>query len=499
MIILEDNTYKRIAEEFIGDGSLRTYGYKSGGELVDFFNKYFNYSDTYGQGFPSRWYYVSEKIKSIGLEKFFNTILRSKYLRVEESFLRENVEEAIREAITKFNEILDPEDLRLNQGFDNVVINQIVDHQLLGQGGFAKVYFVHQTKSVIKILDYILRKDDSAVTRFRREYEITNSLREVDGIMRVYNYDNDRLQYEMEYCDMTLEKYKPYKKSRQIKHKMLNEIFTIMEKVHSREVLHRDLTPTNIFIKEEAVIIGDFGLGKDLAAEYSRHTQETRGVGQYNYIAPEQEVSLKNASYEADVYSMGRLMNFILTGSPKNSNHECGYLSEKATAQTAENRYSNANHFYQAYKDFVELRDSSENNNQLELEIISEQFSEKTNIYLSSMNTEDLSDRLAERIEYIQAIVYLLESKPDSSNDIIIRLLEGIRKGYPWISYDNFSSIAYQVLKSQVVFPYDTKVTAANLLSYIAHDINRYNAQSLIEKLKNLGIEPTLEEILNNN
>ena len=70
MIILEDNTYKRIAEGFIGDGSLRTYGYKSGGELVDFFNKYFNSSDTYGQGFPSRWYYVSEKIKSIGLEKF---------------------------------------------------------------------------------------------------------------------------------------------------------------------------------------------------------------------------------------------------------------------------------------------------------------------------------------------------------------------------------------------------------------------------------------------
>lgn len=113
-------------------------------------------------------------------------MLRSKYLRIEERFLREDVEDAIRESIIKFNEILDSEDLRGNQDFDTVVVNQIVGHQLLGQGGFAKVYFVHQTKSVIKILN-IWRKDDSAITRFRREYE-------------------------MEYCEMTLEKYKSKEK-----------------------------------------------------------------------------------------------------------------------------------------------------------------------------------------------------------------------------------------------------------------------------------------------
>ena len=85
-------------------------------------------------------------------------MLRSKYLRIEERFLRDDVEDAIRESIIKFNEILDSEDLRGNQDFDTVVVNQIVGHQLLGQGGFAKVYFVHQTKSVIKILNIMKKR-----------------------------------------------------------------------------------------------------------------------------------------------------------------------------------------------------------------------------------------------------------------------------------------------------------------------------------------------------
>ena len=46
--MLLEKTYKQIADEFIGDNESPLYKYKSGPELVDFFNEYFNVKDYYG-------------------------------------------------------------------------------------------------------------------------------------------------------------------------------------------------------------------------------------------------------------------------------------------------------------------------------------------------------------------------------------------------------------------------------------------------------------------
>lgn len=40
------------------------------------------------------------------------------------------------------------------------------------------------------------------------------------------------------------------------------------------------------------------------------------------------------------------------------------------------------------------------------------------------------------------------------------------------------------------------KEIAANILRYIATDVNRFNAQDLVKELKAEGIEPMLEDIL---
>ena len=48
--------------------------YRSGSELVDFFNR-LGFRDTYGQGFPSRWFYTEDKLNQInGTEKMENCI-----------------------------------------------------------------------------------------------------------------------------------------------------------------------------------------------------------------------------------------------------------------------------------------------------------------------------------------------------------------------------------------------------------------------------------------
>ena len=60
--------------------------YRSGPQLVQFFNA-LGFSDSYGQGFPSRWMFTDEKLKAINgtpeLDKCLRTVLSpEEYKRV---------------------------------------------------------------------------------------------------------------------------------------------------------------------------------------------------------------------------------------------------------------------------------------------------------------------------------------------------------------------------------------------------------------------------------
>ena len=60
-MILCDKTLEKLRMIINGD---KTEDYKSGSKLVDFFNR-LGSNDTYGQGFPSRWYYTDCKLAEI--------------------------------------------------------------------------------------------------------------------------------------------------------------------------------------------------------------------------------------------------------------------------------------------------------------------------------------------------------------------------------------------------------------------------------------------------
>ncbi|NNJ33245.1 hypothetical protein [Lacrimispora defluvii] len=81
--MLTDDSIISISHLIIGDeGDL--YAYKSGSQIVKFFNGYFGYSDTYGQGFPSRWIFAHDKLVDIfnqgKFSRFLNLILSKQFL-----------------------------------------------------------------------------------------------------------------------------------------------------------------------------------------------------------------------------------------------------------------------------------------------------------------------------------------------------------------------------------------------------------------------------------
>ena len=147
----------------------------------------------------------------------------------------------------------------------------------------------------------------------------------------------------MEPAETTLEKYiKDNSLTDTIKINCIRQVLFVMSEVHKRDIIHRDISANNIFIMSGIVKIADFGLGKDLNIFNSHNTFLTRGVGQYVYCAPEQFMMLKDGDKRSDVYSLGRVINFIMTGDPRDSHHIFRSVAEKATNENAAYRYADA-------------------------------------------------------------------------------------------------------------------------------------------------------------
>ena len=86
---------------------------------------------------------------------------------------------------------------------------------------------------------------------------------------------------------------------------------------HSKGVLHRDLQPGNILLDENGEpMVSDFGLAKWLD-QNSDLTRTLETLGTPGYIAPEQaECRAANLTSAADIYSLGAILFYLLTGRP---------------------------------------------------------------------------------------------------------------------------------------------------------------------------------------
>jgi len=210
----------------------------------------------------------------------------------------------------------------------------------LGVSEHSAVYLAEkesiELKVVLKVLRQVPDVDDSvgAFDRFLQEYELIAEL-DHPNIVRIYDLGvgDDHAHIAMEYLE-----------GGDLKHKLaegINEptavryfrqIASALGEIHKVGILHRDLKPGNIMLRnDDSIALIDFGLAKRMRLQMEI-TDSGEIFGTPYYMSPEQGHG-NNIDLRSDLYSLGVIFYEMLTGvKPFKSGSAMGIIFKHAKA-----------------------------------------------------------------------------------------------------------------------------------------------------------------------
>jgi eukaryotic-like serine/threonine-protein kinase len=161
--------------------------------------------------------------------------------------------------------------------------------------------------------------------RFEREAKATAGLRSPHTVT-IFDYgmtENGALYYVMEIVngidlETLVERFGPVPAGRVIW--LLRQICRSLEEAHAAGLTHRDIKPRNIMVGQSGVDsdfakVLDFGLVKAIEdAESAKLTREGMTTGTPAYMAPELAIGSANVDARADLYAVGCVGYWLLTG-----------------------------------------------------------------------------------------------------------------------------------------------------------------------------------------
>jgi eukaryotic-like serine/threonine-protein kinase len=209
-------------------------------------------------------------------------------------------------------------------------IGQYKLEQKLGSGGMGVVYkgqhAMLRRPTAIKMLD-VDKVTEAALERFEREVQITSQLNNPHTVA-IYDYGRTPegvFYYAMEYLDginlqTLVERYGPQPAPRVIQ--ILMQVCSSLYEAHSLGLVHRDIKPANIMLNRrggepDVVKVLDFGLVKALDDErLMSMTQQRSLTGTPLYMSPEAIQMPNSVDARSDLYAVGAVGYYLLTGGP---------------------------------------------------------------------------------------------------------------------------------------------------------------------------------------
>jgi serine/threonine-protein kinase len=202
----------------------------------------------------------------------------------------------------------------------------------LGAGGMGEVYLAEHVllrrPCAIKLIRPERAGDPRNLARFEREVQATATLTHPNTV-EVFDYGHaadGTFYYVMEYLpglnlEELVKQHGPLPPARVIH--LLRQICRALQEAHAVGLIHRDIKPGNIIVGQrggqyDVAKLLDFGLVRapGLAGDGQPLTQEGAIAGTPAYMSPEQAAGRADLDGRSDLYNLGAVAYFLLTGQP---------------------------------------------------------------------------------------------------------------------------------------------------------------------------------------
>jgi serine/threonine protein kinase len=271
---------------------------------------------------------------------------------------------------------------------DQWIGTRIREYEILeriGHGGMGSVYRARHVyldeQRAIKLIQTQLAESEDFVNRFIREAKTLAKLRH-PNLVQLYEFgtlESNSFFMVLEFLqgESVLQRIQKIQRI-PIQHalRIIREAAMGLEAAHQKGIIHRDLSPDNLFLVQiesgmETTKVIDFGIARPTAKETQRFTRTNMFIGKLEYMSPElcgQLSEDEDLDQRADIYSLGVTLYHMLTGRlpftsntpqgfmykhlnenarPLSSHADCGpfppeldYFVTKAMAKLRENRHA---------------------------------------------------------------------------------------------------------------------------------------------------------------
>ncbi|MEU4080423.1 serine/threonine-protein kinase [Streptomyces venezuelae] len=191
-----------------------------------------------------------------------------------------------------------------------------------GEGGMGIVHeAVHKTTGTVVAFKKPRSLRENLTARMLREIEAAQRLGTNRHVMPILDFSPRAEWFVMPMAQSTAERLQP-----ELQHDptalraLVDAVASALADAHRLDYLHRDIKPANILLLDGRWVLGDWGIVRRPLGQTTNPKRTGTAIGTLEFGAPELSVDPHNATPASDIYSLGKVIGWLLTGLPPETN-----------------------------------------------------------------------------------------------------------------------------------------------------------------------------------